>query len=281
MKVFKPSDNPITQDYSSSHKGYDFAGLNLPNEVRSGLDGEIIERVDLYTTNWSATSALTTKDYGNYIKVKHDNGTFALFAHLRKGSSFEIGTKVKKGQTIARIGNTGNSTGNHLHSEYRNASNINIEAEFETEPMAVLTQKELDIIRNRRDELYNLLQTETAKNNKLSKQLQDEQEKSQGLSEAFDKQSEADADTGAQLLDAQHERDNFLNRLESIASALNSPSIELKDLLGQIDNLRKPADEVADKITPVLNEFFSNLQKGKIKSIWEWLKLGFNILRNK
>ena len=132
MRVFRPTDNPITQGYSSGHKGYDFSGLNRPDEVRAGMDGEIIERVDLYTTNWSSTPPLTTKDYGNYIKVKHTDGTFALFAHLRKGSSFIVGTKVKAGQTIARIGNTGNSSGLHLHAEYRNASNVNESVEFYT-----------------------------------------------------------------------------------------------------------------------------------------------------
>lgn len=125
MKVHRPSENRITRGYSSSHKGYDFAGLNLPDEVRAGADGEVIERVNLYSTNWSNTGTLTTKDYGNYIKIKHTDGSFELHAHLKKGSSFIKGTKVKAGQVVARIGNTGNSTGPHLHSEYRTAGNIN------------------------------------------------------------------------------------------------------------------------------------------------------------
>lgn len=130
MKVVKPSNNPLQRGYSSTHKGYDFKGLNLPDEVRAGMDGEIISRVDLYTTNWINTGTLTTKDYGNYIKIKHLDGTFELHAHLRKGSSFLVGTKVKAGQTVARIGNTGNSTGPHLHSEYRNSANTSLPAEF-------------------------------------------------------------------------------------------------------------------------------------------------------
>lgn len=130
MKVTKPTDNPITQDYSLKHKAYDFSGLNRPDEVRSGLDGEIIERVNIYNSSWINTGTLSTKDYGNFIKVRHNDGTLALFAHLKKDSSLNIGTKVKEGQIIARIGNTGNSSGPHLHAEYRNQSNINIPVEF-------------------------------------------------------------------------------------------------------------------------------------------------------
>ena len=134
MKVHRPTDNPITRGYSSTHRGYDFSGLNRPDEVRSGKDGTIVERVDEYATNWTNTGILTTKDYGNYIKVKHDDGTFALYAHLKKGSSFVKGTRVLSGQVIARIGNTGNSTGPHLHAEYRTAGNVNTSVEWYTEP---------------------------------------------------------------------------------------------------------------------------------------------------
>jgi murein DD-endopeptidase MepM/ murein hydrolase activator NlpD len=146
MKVYLPSDNPITQGYSSSHRGYDYSGLNRPDEVRCGADGEIIERVDEYDTNWINTGTLTTKDYGNYIKVKHNDGSYALFAHLKKGSSFLKGIKVTASQTIARIGNTGNSTGKHLHAEYRNSSNVNQQAEFYTnieipQPTPIITDQ--------------------------------------------------------------------------------------------------------------------------------------------
>lgn len=130
MKVYLPSDNPITQGFSSAHKGYDFSGLNRPDAVRCAADGEVIERADAYTTSWINTGTLTTRDYGNYIKVRHDDSTFSLYAHLQKGSSFVPGTRVKAGQTIARIGNTGNSTGPHLHVEYRTIKNINTSVEF-------------------------------------------------------------------------------------------------------------------------------------------------------
>lgn len=151
MRVYRPTDNPLTQDYSTTHRGYDFSGLNRPDAVRCGMDGEIIERVDEFSTNWINTGKLTTRDYGNYIKVRHSDGSFELHAHLRKGSSFVVGSKVTAGETIARIGNTGNSTGPHLHSEYRNANNTNVKADFYTEEVLPDMQEELDKLREERD----------------------------------------------------------------------------------------------------------------------------------
>ena len=59
---------------------------------------------------------------GNYVDIKHSNGYVTRYQHL---SSYGVlkGEKVKKGQYIASSGNTGNSTGPHLHfAVYRSTS---------------------------------------------------------------------------------------------------------------------------------------------------------------
>ncbi len=60
--------------------------------------------------------------YGNYIVIEHANGTQTLYAHL-SDVFITIGTRVEKEQVIGSVGNTGRSTGPHLHFEVRGARN--------------------------------------------------------------------------------------------------------------------------------------------------------------
>lgn len=60
--------------------------------------------------------------YGLYIVVKHPNGTQTLYAHC-SSLAVATGDQVVAGQTIGYVGNTGRSTGNHLHFEVRGARN--------------------------------------------------------------------------------------------------------------------------------------------------------------
>lgn len=60
--------------------------------------------------------------YGNMAIVQHSNGTKTLYAHMSKvGTS--IGAQVSRGQLIGYVGNTGKSTGPHIHFEVFNAKN--------------------------------------------------------------------------------------------------------------------------------------------------------------
>ena len=60
--------------------------------------------------------------YGKYVVINHSNGTQTLYAHM-SGVEVLPGDTVSAGQTVGRVGTTGNSTGNHLHFEVRGAQN--------------------------------------------------------------------------------------------------------------------------------------------------------------
>ena len=56
------------------------------------------------------------QEYGNYITIYHEDGTMANYFHLQKnGSKVKVGDKITAGQIIALSGNTGWSSGPHLH----------------------------------------------------------------------------------------------------------------------------------------------------------------------
>ncbi len=60
--------------------------------------------------------------YGNYVVINHQKGVQTLYAHM-SSISVEQGQTVSKGQQVGAMGNTGDSTGVHLHFEVRGAKN--------------------------------------------------------------------------------------------------------------------------------------------------------------
>ena len=60
--------------------------------------------------------------YGNYAVIKHANGAQTLYAHM-SAVSVSAGESISQGETVGAVGNTGKSTGAHLHFEVRGAKN--------------------------------------------------------------------------------------------------------------------------------------------------------------
>lgn len=74
------------------------------------------------TCDGTVTKIGWDNSYGNYITVKAPDGKFHWFCHLSKVTCTE-GQKISRTTQIGVTGNTGNSTGKHLHFEIRNSSN--------------------------------------------------------------------------------------------------------------------------------------------------------------
>ena len=60
--------------------------------------------------------------YGGLTIIQHDNGSQTLYAHQSK-ITVASGQKVSQGQKIGEVGNTGRSSGPHLHLEFRGIKN--------------------------------------------------------------------------------------------------------------------------------------------------------------
>ena len=93
------------------HKGIDYA-CPEGTPVLASADGTVL------TVGFAQTG------YGNYIIIQHKDGSGTVYAHL-KSCKVGIYKQVQKGEVIGWSGNTGNSSGAHLHFEYRStASNF-------------------------------------------------------------------------------------------------------------------------------------------------------------
>lgn len=91
--------------WNSFHKGIDIAG-NIGDDVFAAMDGKVIY------------AQYNDGGYGNLIIIEHEDDMNTYYGHL---SDFyvKVGDKVKKEDVIGAVGNTGFSTGPHLHFELR------------------------------------------------------------------------------------------------------------------------------------------------------------------
>ena len=108
IRPVKTGSITATMYYSSGkyHGAVDF-GVPVGTPVYAAADGVVV------TATWGGSDS-----YGYYVKIKHYNGLYTLYAHA---SSLVVssGQVVKQGQLIMYSGNTGNSTGPHCHFEVR------------------------------------------------------------------------------------------------------------------------------------------------------------------
>lgn len=107
MQLLKPVQNamitsPFGFRWGRPHQGIDMAAP-VGTPIMSAENGKVVY------SGWK-------QGYGNFIAVDHGHGYETHYAHCSK-VLVRIGQSVKKGQTIAKVGTTGHSTGPHLHFE--------------------------------------------------------------------------------------------------------------------------------------------------------------------
>ena len=111
IKLIEPVKGVITGRYadissvrSSAHTGLDIAAPR-GTKISAAASGTVV-------------FAGTKGSFGKMVVISHGNGVQTYYAHC---SSLLVskGDTVKQGQTIAKVGKTGNATGNHLHFEVR------------------------------------------------------------------------------------------------------------------------------------------------------------------
>ncbi len=119
LKDMLPNSSPVGVAFNSSSYGWRIDPFNGEKAFHEGLDfpaavGTRINAAAGGIVSFAGPSA----DYGKLIRIDHGSGLETRYAHSSK-LFVTVGQRVEKGQEIAEIGNTGRSTGPHLHYEIR------------------------------------------------------------------------------------------------------------------------------------------------------------------
>ena len=113
-------EKDVTSPYSPMRILNGEAKPHLGVDLRCSVGTLVYAADDGYVVNIRVETDPETgkvKGYGKYLYIRHTNGASTLYAHLSE-TIVKIGSRVTKGQAIALSGNTGTSTGPHLHFEY-------------------------------------------------------------------------------------------------------------------------------------------------------------------
>lgn len=128
-----PEDTVITSTYgyrslNGFHNAIDIA--NYTGEGKTNIiaakDGIVVYPISDAATNCPTGGFGNTcgGGYGNYVIIQHADGNYTLYAHMYENSiPVKAGDNVKQGQVIGKMGNSGSSTGTHLHFEIREGVN--------------------------------------------------------------------------------------------------------------------------------------------------------------
>lgn len=112
ISLINPVSGIITSRYGSND--------SVRDHSHSGLDiaapyGTPIKACASGTVTFSGNAG---DGFGNYVVIAHGNGVQTVYAHCSQ-LLVSSGQQVSQGEVIAKVGSTGNSTGNHLHLEVR------------------------------------------------------------------------------------------------------------------------------------------------------------------
>lgn len=124
----RPVSGKITSPYGPRKGSYHY-GIDIGNKrgtpIMAAAQGVVTHVVNYCSEGNSSCGGR----YGNYVKILHPNGQTTVYAHLTK-ASVSVGQKVSQGSTIGTLGNTGRSTGPHLHFEIQKSNGATIKPPF-------------------------------------------------------------------------------------------------------------------------------------------------------
>lgn len=123
IRISSSASSAVSMGFGQEYSSTTVAKYGLTHTNHTGIDYAVPTGTPVVATS-SGTAYITRGNtgYGNYVKILHDDGYTSIYAHGNGTFYVTNGSRVQAGQTIMQSGNSGNSTGPHLHFEVRNSS---------------------------------------------------------------------------------------------------------------------------------------------------------------
>lgn len=137
----RPVDGPITQPFGASDGGYPHRGVDFGviegTPVVAPCPGRVVQFVNSYT-QWRGEQV---RAFGNGVCIEMGGGWWTLLAHLSQVIVL-VGDEVVAGQVVGYSGNTGVSTGPHLHWQLCDSPAFPIDFRQSRDPLACIVAGE-------------------------------------------------------------------------------------------------------------------------------------------
>tara|TARA_B110000116_G_scaffold175891_1_gene152161 strand:- start:4053 stop:4889 length:837 start_codon:yes stop_codon:yes gene_type:complete len=117
IPAIQPVSNKNLSRMASGY-GYRIHPIYKTRKLHTGMDFSAKTGTEIYATGDGVISKIrrSKRGYGNHVKINHGFGYETLYAHMSK-YIVKRGQKVKRGEVIGYVGNTGTSVAPHLHYE--------------------------------------------------------------------------------------------------------------------------------------------------------------------
>ena len=127
--------NGKTSHNGNARYAVDFA-MDIGTKIYAARDGKVVEIVQSHNQHGMS---LKMRQFANYVIIEHSDKTLGRYFHLQQnGVKVKLGTKVKKGDFIALSGDTGRTSGAHLHFVVTKAESIKDEYKSVSVPIKFL-----------------------------------------------------------------------------------------------------------------------------------------------
>ena len=239
--VLESMNEIITNEYDTNHKALDIVASDRSETNILALESGTVTTVVNHIKGPNHKSkGLDT--YGNYVKIKQNNGKTALYAHMKYDSiKVSKGQYVEKGSVIGTIGETGNAYGKHLHLEIHSSDNIK-----ENPIISLNTQVNENRVTEKQNE--NIPTSQNLNQNNHTKQIPKQEE------------NISSSNTQAEYLNANnYKHGSIVDALKSIG--INS-SYSYRKKLAQANNIKNYHGSYFQNI-----QMLNLLKQGKLKKV--------------